>query len=186
MPAWGDALRAYLGELEDWAPLSRAALVGWLIFYALFFVHAATDRDGFLFMDNANLVVHEVGHLLFSWLGRTMSLYGGTLLQFLAPLALTAYFWERRQTAGFAFAVFCVFENFLYTSHYVADARAQLLPLVTVGDPAAGGHDWFLILSRWGLLRYDTALGGLLRVVGWVGMLAVPVWLVRRQRRQEK
>jgi len=173
-----------MGELGDWEPVSRPGLVGWLAFYALFLLHAVTDGDSFLLIDNVNLVVHEAGHLLFGWLGSTASLYGGTLLQFLVPIALAVYFWAQRKTAAFAFMLFLVFENCLYTSVYIADARAQVLPLVTVGDPEYGGHDWFRILSRWGLLRYDTFIGGLVLGLGWLGMLAAPAWLFHRHRRQ--
>ena len=182
--AW-DALLETLQELlptEDWDPVSRAGLVAWLIFYALFILYAVTDDDGFLLIDNVNLIVHEAGHLLFGWFGDTLDLYGGTLFQFLVPLALAVYFWHERKTTAVAFIVFMVFENCLYTSVYIADARAQVLPLVTVGDPEGGGHDWFQILGRWGLLRYDTTLGGLVRWVGWLGMLGTPGWLLYRHR----
>ncbi len=179
-----EALRAFLRSDEPWESLSRAGLVGWLVFYALFLLHALADDDGFLLLDHVNLIVHEGGHLLFSWLGATPALYGGTLLQFFVPLALTVYFWRERKLAGVAFTLFWVFENCLYTSVYLGDARAQILPLVTVGDPEFGGHDWFRILSRWGLLRYDKTLAGLVRAAGWLGMLGVPVWLLHHHRRQ--
>ena len=180
-----EALRTWLEELGDWEPVSRPALFGWLAFYAVFLLHALLDADKFLLLDNVNLIVHEAGHLLFSWLGSTATLYGGTLLQFLVPLGLAAYFWTQRKTAAVAFVLFIVFENCLYTSVYIADARAQVLPLVTVGDPEGGGHDWFQILARWRLLRYDTTIAALVRAAGWLGMLATPLWLLYRHRQQE-
>ncbi|MFQ5779051.1 MAG: hypothetical protein ACE5IP_13675 [Terriglobia bacterium] len=177
-------LRAFLRAEEDWDAVSRGALIAWLVFYGLFLLHAWADEDGFLLLDNVNLVVHEGGHLLFRWFGATLTLYGGTLLQFLVPLALGVYFFRERKTTAVAFTAFWLFENCLYTSVYLGDARAQVLPLVTVGDPGAGGHDWFQILARWGLLRYDTTLAAMVRAVGWLGLLAVPAWLIHRQRRQ--
>ena len=178
------APRAWLDELGDWEPVSRPALFGWLAFYAVFLLHALVDDDKFLLIDNVNLIVHEAGHLLFSWAGTTATLYGGTLLQFLVPLGLAVYFWTQRKTAAVAFVVFIVFENCLYTSVYIADARAQVLPLVTVGDPEGGGHDWFEILARWRMLRYDTTIAALVRALGWLGMLATPLWLLHRHRNQ--
>lgn len=180
-----ELVRALFETETDWESVSRGSLIGWLVFYALFLLHAATDDDGFLLIDHVNLIVHEAGHLLFGWLGMTLGLYGGTLLQFLVPLALGLYFWHERKTAAVAFVVFVLFENCLYTSVYMADARAQGLPLVTVGDPDAGGHDWNQILSRWGLLGYDTKLAALVRVCGWLGMLATPAWLIHRHRQTE-
>ena len=99
----------------------------------------------FLFIDLANLVVHEGGHLLFGWFGATLGLWGGTILQWLVPLLLAAYFFTQRQTTAFAFCVFFFFENWLYTATYMADARAMVLPLVTAGDSDFVEHDWHTI-----------------------------------------
>lgn len=167
---------------EDWQKVSQAGLIAWLAFYGLFLVYALAAQGGFLLIDHVNLIVHEAGHLLFGWFGPTLGLLGGTIFQFLVPLALTCYFVFQRHTAGTAFAAFFFFENFLYTATYMADARAQALPLVTVGDPEAGGHDWFRILSSLGLLERDTLIAGLVRAAGWLGMLATVAWLVRRAR----
>ncbi len=165
---------------SDWQPISKAALGGWLLFYGLFLLHALTNKTGFLFIDNVNLIVHESGHLLFGWFGPMLGLWGGTLMELLVPLALATYFILSRQTAGTAFSAFFFFENFLYISVYMADARAQELPLVTVGDPEQGGHDWFNIFSSLGLLQHDTAIAGVVKIAGWIGMLATLGWLVRR------
>jgi hypothetical protein len=171
-----EALRA-LRE-QEWQPVSKPVWIFWLAFYALFFLHALTDRDGYLIIDSVNLIVHEAGHLLFSWFGATAGLWGGTIMELLVPLALAAHFAYHRQTTGAVFASFFLFENLLYISLYMADARAQVLPLVTVGDPGAGeAHDWFLILSRWGLLQYDVRIAMFVRAIGWLGMLATAGWL---------
>lgn len=178
-------LRDFFEMEEEWEPVSRVSLVAWLVFYALFFLHALTDADGFLLIDNVNLIVHEAGHMLFSGLGPTATLYGGTLLQFLVPLALACYFWLQRKTSAVAFTIFCTFENCLYTGIYMADARAQALPLVVSGDPEPGTeHDWFMILSRWDLLQQDVALGDAVRALGWLGMAAAVGWLVYRYRQK--
>jgi hypothetical protein len=119
---------------EPWKPVSRPALAAWLIFYGAFLVYAFSAHSGFLFIDNDNLVVHEGGHNLFRWFGPTLCLWGGTLLQWLVPFLLAAYFFAQRRITGFVFCSFFFFENWLYTAIYIADARAQVLPLVTTGD----------------------------------------------------
>jgi hypothetical protein len=172
-------------DLGPWRSLSRAALAGWLLFYAGFLAYAAADRSGFLFIDHVNLVVHEGGHLLFGWFGQTLGLWGGTLLQWLVPALLAAYFYFQRQIAGFCFSLFMFFENFLYTATYMADARAQVLDLVSVGDgdPAGGSlHDWFNIFSSLGVLNHDTQIAAMVRTLGWFGMLATAAWLGWRGR----
>ena len=167
---------------EPWRPLSRSAIAGWLVFYLLFLVYAFSMHGGFLFIDSANLVVHEGGHLLFGWFGRTLGLWGGTILQWLVPLLLAAYFFRERQSAGFVFCLFFFFENWLYTATYMADARAMALPLVTTGDPEFVEHDWNTIFSRLGLLNYDTVIGTVVRIAGWIGMVGCVGWLAGRVR----
>ena len=167
---------------EPWKPMSRAALVAWLIFYMAFLVYAFSAHGGFLFIDSANLVVHEGGHNLFGWFGPILGLWGGTLLQWLVPLLMATYFFAQRQVSGFVFCLFFFFENWLYTATYMADARAQELPLVTTGDPDFVEHDFHAIFSQLGLLDYDTTIGAVVRILGWCGMLACVVWLAWRCR----
>jgi hypothetical protein len=165
---------------NDWKPVSRPALAAWLAFYGLFLVYALGNRSGFLFIDQVNLVVHEAGHLLFGWFGSTLGLWGGTLFELIVPAALAVYFIARRQATGAAFSAFFFFENFLYISTYMADARAQVLPLVTVGDPERGEHDWFRIFSQLGLLQHDREIAGAVRTLGWLGMVGTVLWLASR------
>jgi hypothetical protein len=167
---------------EPWKPVSRAAIVAWITFYVAFLAYAFSAHGGFLFIDNANLVVHEGGHNLFGWFGATLGLWGGTLLQWLVPLLLAAYFFTHRQTTGFVFCLFFFFENWLYTATYMADARAQELPLVTTGDPDFVEHDFHLIFSNLGVLNYDTKIAAIVRLLGWLGMLVTVAWLASRLR----
>jgi hypothetical protein len=165
-------LEEYFGE---WKPISRYAGIGWLCFYLLFFIYAARDRSGFLFLDYANLMIHECGHPLFSVFGYTLMILGGTLAELLVPLLCTGYFFWKREIAGAAFCAFWFFENFPYIGTYMADARAQVLPLVGSGD-----HDWGILFGQWGLLAQDQKIGGVTRAIGWIGMLAAVGWLVWR------
>ena len=165
---------------QPWRSLSRPALVAWLVFYALFLIYAWGDRGGFLMIDNVNLIVHEAGHLLFSYLGYTLMIWGGTILQLFVPLALAAYFAYLRQPAATAFCGFFFFENFLYISVYMADARAQALPLVTVGDSDYVEHDWSYIFSSLGVLQHDLSIAAVVGFLGWLGMVATMGWLAWR------
>ncbi|MGA3088462.1 MAG: hypothetical protein ABSD75_07600 [Terriglobales bacterium] len=176
-------LEALSSILDDpWKPVSRRALVAWLIFYAAFLAYAFSAHGGFLFIDNANLVVHEGGHNLFGWFGATLGLWGGTLLQWLVPFLLAAYFFSERQTTAFVFCLFFFFENWLYTATYMADARAQALALVTTGDPDFVEHDFHTIFSSLGVLDHDTQIAAAVRLLGWCGMLATMGWLAARSR----
>jgi len=175
-----DAIVGWSGAREDWLRASRGAVLAWLAFYLLFLAYAFRMHGGYLFIDSANLVVHEGGHLLFGWFGPTIGLWGGTILQWLVPLLLAAYFFHERQPAAFVFCLFFFFENWLYTATYMADARAMALPLVTTGDPDYVEHDWNTIFTSLGVLEYDTAIAAIVRALGWCGMLACVGWLAAR------
>jgi hypothetical protein len=165
---------------QPWKPIARPAVIAWVVFYALFMVYAFSAHGGFLFIDSANLVVHEGGHNLFGWFGPTLGLWGGTLLQWLVPFLLAAFFFKERQIAGFAFCLFFFFENWLYTATYMADARVQALPLVSTSDSDFVEHDWYAIFSSLGVLNHDTQIAAVVRLLGWCGMLAVTAWLAKR------
>jgi hypothetical protein len=161
---------------KPWQLVSRPAQVGWLVFYGGFLVYAFQAHGQMLFIDLANLVVHEGGHNLFVWFGPTLHVWGGTILQWMVPFLLAAYFFTHRQTTGFVFCLFFFFENWLYTATYMADARAQVLPLVTTGNAEFAEHDWFRIFTDLGVLNYDTTIAAVVRLLGWCGMIGIVIW----------
>jgi hypothetical protein len=172
-----------LAQMDDWKQISRPVALLASALYILFLLFAAFDRSGFLFLDYANLMIHEAGHPLFSifgetGFGNTLTLLGGTLLELLVPLACAAYFFFRREATGVAFSAFWFFENFLYIGTYMADARTLALPLVGSGD-----HDWELLFTQWNLLLHDQQIGHAIRTFGWLGMLASVAWFAYRSFR---
>lgn len=70
---------------------------------------------------------------------------------------------------------------------YVGDARARDLPLVALSaDPI---HDWNWILGHLGLLSWDHALAGLLRLASfgvWAASLAAGTWLCLEMARSRR
>ena len=159
-------------KLGDWKPVSRFTGIAWLCFYALFLVYAFANEPGFLFLDHANLIIHEGGHFFFSWFGDTIRILGGTLGELLVPLLCATYFFLQRETTGFAFSMFWFFENLPYIGTYMADARTAALPLVGSGD-----SDWEILFTQWGLLAQDQKIGTTMRILGFLGMLASAAWL---------
>ena len=181
-----DSLVELSGAREEWRPVSKPAIVAWLIFYVLFLIYAFSMHGSYLFIDSANLVVHEGGHLLFGWFGSTLGLWGGTILQWLVPLLLATYFFHERQLPAFVFCMFFFFENWLYTATDMADARAMVLPLVTTGDSDYVEHDWNTIFISLGILPYDTKIAAVVQFLGWCVMLACVTWLASRLRTLNK
>lgn len=168
-------MRLFSDDLPAWKPISLTAGIAWLVVYLLFLLYAALDRSGFLFLDYVNLIIHEGGHFFFSWFGYVIMILGGTLAELLVPLLCAVYFWFKRETSAVAFCSFWFFENFLYIGVYMADARAQALPLVGSGD-----HDWAILFGHWGLMLRDQQIGATTRDLGWLGLFATLAWLAFR------
>ena len=170
---------AFLEEqFGEWKPVSRGAGIGWLVCYALFLLYAFFNTSGFLFPDFVNLIIHEGGHFFFSWFGHTIMILGGTLGELIVPLLCAAAFFWQREATGFAFALFWFFENFPYIGTYMADARTSARPLV--GSEIS---DWETLFTQWGLLAQDEKIGGMMRTLGWLGMLGTMAWLAYRTRK---
>jgi hypothetical protein len=167
---------------EEWGPVSKAAAGAWVAVYGCFLIYAIFHDSTSLFIDLVFIPIHEGGHLFFGWFGQTVGVAGGTVFQLGVPLAVALAFATRRQILGTCLGLFCFFENFLSVGTYMADARAQALPLLTVGDADSVIHDWAYMFGKLGLLRLDVSIGHALRFLGWLGMFAVVFWLTYRSR----
>ena len=129
------------------------------------------------FLDGVNLLIHEAGHVVFSPLGQTMSVAGGTILQLLFPLAFVVHFWRRGQRFAAAICGVWASESLMYTARYLGDAQAQELPLI-------GGHihDWNYLLGQAGLLESAPRLGTGLHILASLAAIGC-VWLAWREAR---
>ena len=165
--------------LDDWKPVSRLGALISISFYVLFLLYAAAMGPRFLFLDFANIMIHEAGHPLFGMLsggadsgfGYTLTVLGGTLLELLVPFVCAAYFFFQRQSYGTAFCSFWFFENFLYVGVYMSDARTASLPLVG-GDES----DWTILFTQWNLMLRDQQIAHATRAIGFLGMIASVAW----------
>ena len=178
--SWTERL-PFLEALEEpWDPIPKAALAAWLIFYSFFLYQAA--RGGMFphLMDGVFVPVHEGGHLLFRMFGEFVMVAGGIILQLLVPILLASYFIFHRQAQGVAFCLFFMFEQFFPISTYMADARAQDLPLLSVGSGEDVIHDWNYLFGALGVLDHDIQIAGAVRFLGWVGMIGITIWLLWR------
>lgn len=178
--AWTDRLPFLAALEEEWEPIPKAALAAWLIFYSLFLYQAARGQGVLLLMDGVFVPIHEGGHLLFRFFGEFVMVAGGTILQLLVPILLASFFIFHRQAQGVAFCLFFMFEQFLPIATYMADARAQELPLLSIGGGEDVIHDWNYMFGKLGLLEHDIQIAGFVRFIGWMGMIGIVVWLVWR------
>lgn len=176
-----DALEWCEGRLWWW----RAPILAWLTWISI--RHLADPIYQSLF-GGLNLGIHEGGHLVFGWAPQFVMAFGGTLLQCAAPVASAWMF--LRQPDYFAVPVCGVWlsDNLYGVATYMADAREQELPLVTVGGGEAE-HDWTYMLDALGLLKLDTVLAACVRLVAfalaWSSLLAAAwlLWKMAQPRR---
>jgi hypothetical protein len=167
--------------VAGFSPVSRTATLAWCAIFSAFLVNASIDTDGFLFIDNANLMIHEVGHAMFAWAGYYTQILGGTIAQILAPLTCLLFFLRRGDTTAVAATAFWGFENLLYIAAYMGDARRSAMPLVGSDE-----SDWTILLTHWGLLQQDTVIAAWTRGIGWIGMLVTIAWLAWMHLRQDR
>ena len=150
----------------------------------IFYRHLADPEYGSIFA-GINLAIHEGGHLVFMWLGSDfLTVAGGTFLQCVCPILTGIMFYKQRDFFAIGVACYWLGTNFAHIAPYAADARAQLLPLVSPLQ-GAPGHDWNYLLGALGLLGQDRAIGGAFQVAGMLTMgtgLLGSLWVLRIMR----
>jgi hypothetical protein len=143
----------------------RAAFLGLIAVYGFARVRNAEHWDP---LDDLNLAIHEAGHMVFSAFGETATILGGSLFQVLVPAVFVGYFVRTKQRYAAAATLSWVGINFLNVARYVADARAQELPLLGGEDSI---HDWWYLLINWDLLPRDTVIARWVHFFGVVAFL---------------
>jgi hypothetical protein len=160
--------------LTGWKYLHKAPVAGMLLGIFLLLLYFSNSDQKFLpVLDHANLIFHEAGHPIFRLFGETAGFLGGTLGQLFFPTVVSLSFWNRKEPIGFCVGTTWFFQNFFNIARYMADARAQSLPLL-----GGGIHDWNHLFSAWGVLRLDTKIAGLVETVGFLGVAGSGVWLI--------
>lgn len=134
-------------------------------------------------LDSANLAFHEGGHPIFGLLSQRLAVWGGTLMQLLIPAACAFEMHRQDKPAARGLCVIWLGESLLNVARYIADARAQQLPLVGGADPR-DAHDWSHILGHLGLLAWDTTLANGVRAIA-LALMAWAVWNVWRRPQPE-
>jgi hypothetical protein len=180
----GGSKTVQLARIQPPRPTDRTALAltaRWgLLALMLPYVTWLVFAYEYHFLDGANLLLHEGGHVLFSLFGDTAQALGGTFGQLLFPIAFVAYFAHRGQRfEAFVVGVW-LSESVMNVARYLGDAKIQALPLV-------GGHihDWNWLLTRWGRLDDAAGLGRDVHVLGSflaVGFLGLAAGTLRNAR----
>ena len=109
-------------------------------------------------VDNFLLITHEAGHTFFGFFGiRTLTILGGSLFQLILPALILAYFWYNKKKTGMQLSWYLLGFSLIDVAFYAADGGARQLPLI--GGLSKEAHDWYNLLSGWGILESDITFG---------------------------
>ena len=167
-----EAMNPTTGDPKGFGTLARRALSVALLAWGL---SRLAHTEAFTLLDSVDLAIHESGHLVFGPFGEFIGFAGGTLMQLLMPAAFVAYFRRRDDSHAASVALWWVAQNLGNVATYVADARAQELPLVGGGE-----HDWAYLLGTTGLLAHDVGIAHALRFLAAAMMVGACAWGVMR------
>jgi hypothetical protein len=164
-----------LGGVTKWV---RGALVLGLAIWTFQFARTPLSDDAMnSFLHLPDLVFHEAGHIIFSPLGRFMTVLGGSLLQFLIPVIAAIAFIRQEEKFGAAVCAWWAGQNLVDLAPYIADARA--LRMVLLGGKTGAeveGHDWEFILTQLGITHLDRQIGMTAYGLGLLIMVAALVY----------
>jgi hypothetical protein len=134
-----------------------AAAVGWRAFIA--------GREVPI-LDQFDLGIHELGHLLTAFFPTMVMFIAGSFLQVAVPLGLAWYFGSmQRDAAGGGFCLAWAGASMWDVSVYIADAPIQALPLI-----GGGQHDWAYLLGPrgWDAIHLADEIAGFVEYSGAV------------------
>jgi len=167
-------------DARAWA-IGRSWLVRFplLIFLAYTFLRHLGDSSYGSIFSGIDLLIHELGHVIFGFTGNFFGILGGTVTQLAAPVGAGVVFLRQRDYFGISVAGAWLSYNLFEIAFYIADAQEMDLPLLSPfsGEPI---HDWNYLLGKLGLLQADDALAGFTRLIAFlIGAmsLALGVWL---------
>ena len=177
-----------LDEIDDareWARgrmwIPRAILLLYLV-YADY--RMLRDPESSTMFSGITLAFHEMGHLIFAFMGHFIGSLMGSGTQVLVPIIVMVLFLKQRDYFGISVGGFWLSFSLFELARYVGDARAMDLPLVGFSnDPE---HDWHYLLGTLHMLPLDTTFAFLIRVAAFVigaASLTFAIWLLNEMRK---
>lgn len=106
--------------------------------------------------------LHEGGHFLFMFFGRTLYILGGSFWQVMIPLLLFAVALKQRSFWANVYLIFAGV-HLIALSPYIMDAPFRSLPLL---GGRREGHDWYNLLIHWQMLDSAESLSDLTYYLG--------------------
>ncbi len=132
------------------------------------------DYEFYHIYSGLTLGFHEMGHILFSPFGETLTIAGGSITQLAIPILVAVMLYRQGDFYGVAVGGTWLASSMANLAVYIGDARAEELPLVGFSDDPE--HDWNWLLDHFNALSSDTRIAALVKAGGMIVFLA-SVWL---------
>lgn len=152
-------------------------IVGWVFYLYLFigiFVYGTAESSNLLVtgLGFISFGIHEVSHLVVFFMPSIIVAAAGSIGEIAFPALIMAMALRAKSYFAAIFAGLWTMLAMHSVGRYMADARAQILPLMGPGESVR--HDWNYIFIQLGLLDYDTFIGGSFQMAGTsVGIIAL-------------
>lgn len=162
---------SFIGSARQWCQGRRPELrLLLLLFLAWSGWRQLQDPEFYHIFSGLTLAFHEMGHILFSPFGETLTVAGGSITQLAIPIVAAALLYRQGDFFGVAVGGTWLASSMANLSVYVGDARAEELPLVGFSDDPE--HDWNWLLDHFNALSSDTRLAGLIHGAGMLVLVA--------------
>ncbi len=189
-----DLLLAVREDAKEWAsgksPWLRAMLLAYLLYAGLAHLWSGLGGEYRSWFAGITLAFHELGHVIFSGLGKTWMLLGGNILQLVIPTAAAVYLLLRQHDwFGVSVCGGWLATSLFELASYIDDANRLNLPLVGLGEDVL--HDWETLLTDAHLLNHAQTLARATQGLGiavFAGSLALGMallsvmWRTRRNQ----
>lgn len=110
--------------------------------------------------------VHEVSHIIFSFLPAVLTAAAGSFGEVAFTILIVIAAVRAKSYWALVFGLLWLMMAFISMGNYMADARAQAMPLAGPSpDPV---HDWNFVFGELNWLNYDTTIGMVMKVIGWI------------------
>lgn len=179
-----------MGIALDTAPKKSRSkgLIAWHVLLWLFMLYWFIQLLGFrqsetnnLFISGLYLVqfgVHEVGHMAFMFAPPLVTALAGSACEILFTVLIVVAAVRAKSYWALVFGLLWMMMALMSVGNYMADARAQAMPLM--GPSVDAVHDWNFIFGELGWLQADVVLGTITKVIGGiVGAGALVIGLTR-------
>jgi hypothetical protein len=167
-----------MNKQKRFMPLPTWLYIVGLIFFIYLFINvlqfSVQNENGLLVsgMYLINFGVHEVSHLIVFFLPSILVAAAGSFGEVSFTLLLLAASLKAKSYFAACFAGIWVMLGFMSAGQYMADSRAQSLPLIGPGETVQ--HDWNFVFSQLGWLNADAAIGSTVQGIGIIiGALSI-------------